>query len=310
MERRVIVEAKGLTKKYGDRLAVDKLQLEVYQGECFGILGPNGAGKSTLMKMLYGSSALSAGELFISGLNTKANPREVKARIGVLPQDEGLDLEFTVRDNLLLYSRYHGIDANVAVSRIEDLLKLMRLEDSSEQYVGVLSGGLKRRLGIARALLNYPDLLLMDEPTTGLDPQARLWIWNFLKKVKSEMGTIIITTHYMEEAEQICDRVAIMNRGQILAIGNPREMIKEKIGSNVVEIQLAKHELQYYLTRLSSQGFQYQVIRDQVNVYLANSAQVQSVLSLVGNLQVTTRPSSLSDVFLKVAGHDLRDEPS
>jgi lipooligosaccharide transport system ATP-binding protein len=309
MERRVIVEAKGLTKKYADRMVVDSLQLEVFQGECFGILGPNGAGKSTLMKMIYGSSAVTSGELFISGLNSRTNPREVKARIGVLPQDEGLDTDFTVRENLMLYSRYQGIDPEVAISRIEDLLKLMRLEESSEQYVHVLSGGMKRRLGIARAMINYPELLLLDEPTTGLDPQARLWIWSFLKKVKSEMGTIVLTTHYMEEAEQICDRVAIMNNGKILTIGNPRDLISEKIGTQVVEFHVARHELQYYLTRLTSLGFQYQVIRDQVNVYLPSADQVKNVLHIVSNLKVTTRPSTLSDVFLRLAGHDLRDEP-
>ncbi len=309
MERRVIVEAKGLTKKYADRAVVDGLNLEVFQGECFGILGPNGAGKSSLMKMLYGSSAISGGELFIAGLNLRTNPREMKARVGVVPQEEGLDLEFTVRDNLLLFSRYHGIDSEVANNRIEELLKLMRLEESSEQYVNVLSGGLKRRLAIARAMINHPEVLLMDEPTTGLDPQARLWIWNFLKKVKSEMGTIILTTHYMEEAEKICDRVAIMNQGKILTIGTPQDLINENIGSHVVELQIGRHELQYYLTRLDAGGFQFQVIRDQINVYLQSAHKIQNVLNLAANLKVTTRPSSLSDLFFRLAGQDLRDEP-
>lgn len=308
--RKLIVEAKGLTKRFADQLVVNGVSLEVYQGECFGILGPNGAGKSTLMRMMYGSAALNEGELYINGLNARTNIREIKARIGVLPQEEGLDSEFTVRENLHLYGRYQGVDRDVGIHRTEDLLKLMRLEDMGDQYVSVLSGGMKRRLGIARAMINQPEILFMDEPSSGLDPQARYWVWDFLNKVKSEMGTVILTTHYMEEAEKICDRIAIMDRGQILAVGEPKKLVRQEIGAQVVEFQVSKHELQYYLARLSSQKYFYQVIGDQeISVHLDSSEEVQKVIGLVQSQKATIRQPTLSDVFFKLAGHSLRDEP-
>ncbi len=304
-----LVEARGLAKKFGDHLVLNDISLEILQGECFGILAPNGSGKSTLTRLMYGSASLQDGELYIVGLNARTNIKEIKARIGVLPQDEGLDNEFTVRENLRLYGGYHGIDADVISHRMEDLLKMMRLEDQGNQFVGILSSGMKRRLGIARAMINQPELLILDEPTSGLDPQARTWVWDFLKRLKSENGTVLMTTHYMEEAELICDRIAVMDKGRILTVGEPAKLIRDHIGTNVVELQVSTHEMQYYLSRLTSNRYPYQVVRDQVNVHLQSSDDVQKVLGLVQSLKVTIRQPTLSDVFLKLAGHDLRDEP-
>jgi lipooligosaccharide transport system ATP-binding protein len=308
MEQKMIVEAKGLVKRYADHLVLNGIHFEVFQGECFGILGPHGAGKSTLMQMMYGSSPMQLGELFIVGLNARSNIREIKSRIGVLPQDEGLDADFTVRENLKIYGSFYGIDRDALTQRTEDLLKLMRLEDLGDQVVRHLSGSMKRRLGLARAMINQPEVLFLDEPSSGLDPQGRIWVWDFLKKVKTEMGTVVLTTSYMEEAEQICDRIAIMDRGQLLAIGNPKTLIRENVGVQVVEFQVAPSDLQYYLTRLSSHKFRHQVIRDQVNVHLQAQEEVQVVMGLVQSLKVTIRQPSLSDVFLKLAGYKLRDE--
>ncbi|MGZ5278359.1 MAG: ABC transporter ATP-binding protein [Pseudobdellovibrionaceae bacterium] len=304
-----VVEARGLNKKLADRVVIDHVNLDVVQGECFVILGPMGAGKSTLMRMIYGAATLQNGELFIVGLNARTNIKEIKARIGILPQDEGLDQDFTVRENLQLYGSYHAVDPDVVLHRTEDLLKSMRLEEFGDQFVNVLSRGMKRRLGIARAMINAPELLVLDEPTSGLDPQARIWVWDFLRNLKSEKGTVLMTTHYMEEAEALCDRVAIMNNGQILAVGEPQKLIYENIGTHVVELQLHQHELQYYLSRLNSNQFQFQVVRDQVNVHLQSQDDVQKVMGLVQSIRITSRPPTLSDVFLKLSGHDLRDEP-
>ena len=308
MERKVVVEAKGLFKKIQDNVIVNGVTFQVMQGECFGILGPNGAGKTTTMKMIYGSSLIDGGELSILGLNAKYHRREIKARIGVVAQEDGLENEFTVRENLLLFSQYHGVDNDVAIRRSENLLKLMRLEEHGEQFVHTLSGGMKRRLAIARGMINHPELLILDEPTSGLDPQARIRIWNFVRNLKEDMGTVIMTTHYMEEVEQICDRIAIMDHGKILAIGEPQKLIKEQIGHQVVEISIPKTDLQYYLARLNSKNFQFQVIEDKVNVHLSEHENAMDVLNLVQGLKVTLRNPSLSDIFLKLAGHDLRDE--
>ncbi len=309
MGNKVVVEAKSLSKKFNDRVIVGGLSFEVHQGECFGILGPNGAGKSTTLRMMYGAASIEHGELFILGLNSKSNGREIRARIGVVPQEDGLENEMSVRENLLVFSAYQGVISDVGFRRTEDLLKLMRLEEYGDDFVHELSGGLKRRLAIARGMINHPDLLILDEPTTGLDPQARIWIWNFLRQVKSEMGTIIMTTHYMEEAEQICDRIAIMDKGKVLAIGNPKNLIAEHIGTQVVEVSIPKLDLHYYASRLTSKHFKYQIIEENINVHLSEHENANDVLALVQGMRVTVRNPTLQDVFIKLAGHDLRDEP-
>ncbi|MFM6927625.1 MAG: ABC transporter ATP-binding protein [Bdellovibrio sp.] len=308
MNTNVAIEIKDLTKKYDDRVAVDGINLEIYKGECFGLLGPNGAGKSTTMKMMYCSALVTSGELYVLGLNVKKNYREIKSRIGVVPQEDGLDPDFTVLENLSVYASYHNIPAAEADLRAQALLRLMKLEDHQDRSVETLSGGMKRRLAIARGLINSPEVIFLDEPTTGLDPQARLWIWDFFKHLKSEKSTLVLTTHYMEEAEQMCDRVAIIDNGKILTIGKPRDLIRDLIGKEVVEFDTNPVDLNYYLGRLRAEGFAYQVIKDTVSVLVKENQEGRRVVDLIASDKIFIRKPTLNDVFLKLAGHQLRDE--
>lgn len=308
MSTNVAIEIKDLTKKYDDKVAVDRVNLEIYKGECFGLLGPNGAGKSTLMKMMYCSALVSSGELYVLGLNVKKNFREIKSRIGVVPQEDGLDPDFTVLENLLVYASYHKIPKEEAELRSHSLLRLMKLEEYQDRSVETLSGGMKRRLAIARGMLNSPELIFLDEPTTGLDPHARIWIWDFFKHLKSEKSTLILTTHYMEEAEKMCDRVAIVDNGRILTVGKPQDLIKELIGKEVVEFETSPIDLNYYLGRLRAEGFSYQVIKDTVSVLIKENQEGRRVVDLIASDKIFIRKPTLNDVFLKLAGHLLRDE--
>lgn len=309
MGKNVVIEIKDLTKKYDEnKIAVDRVNLEIFKGECFGLLGPNGAGKSTLMKMMYCSALVSSGELYVLGLNVKKNYREIKSRIGVVPQEDGLDPDFTVLENLLVYSSYHRIPSDEALLRSQSLLRLMKLEEYEDRSVETLSGGMKRRLAVARGLLNHPELIFLDEPTTGLDPQARIWMWDFFKKMKAEQNTIVLTTHYMEEAEVMCDRVAIIDDGQILTIGKPQDLIRELIGKEVVEFDTNPVDLNYYLGRLRAEGYSYQVIKDTVSVLIKENQEGRRVVDLIASDKIFIRKPTLNDVFLKLAGHHLRDE--
>ncbi|WP_374031700.1 ABC transporter ATP-binding protein [Bdellovibrio bacteriovorus] len=308
MSTNVAIEIKDLTKKYDDKIAVDGINLEIYKGECFGLLGPNGAGKSTTMKMMYCSALVSSGELYVLGLNVKKNFREIKSRIGVVPQEDGLDPDFTVLENLLVYASFHNIPVAEADLRAQALLRLMKLEEYQDRSVETLSGGMKRRLAIARGLINSPEVVFLDEPTTGLDPQARVWIWDFFKHLKSEKSTLVLTTHYMEEAEQMCDRVAIIDGGRILTVGKPRDLIRDLIGKEVVEFDTNPVDLNYYLGRLRAEGFSYQVIKDTVSVLVKENQEGRRVVDLIASDKIFIRKPTLNDVFLKLAGHQLRDE--
>jgi lipooligosaccharide transport system ATP-binding protein len=309
MDQTIAIEARGLTKRYNDRSVVSGLNLEIAFGECFGLLGPNGAGKSTTLKMMYGSVLYDQGDLYVLGLNAKNSRREIKSRIGIVPQEDGLEIDFTVRENLDLYGRFHGLDRDSLTHRIEDLLKSTRLEEYADQYVTTLSGGFKRRLCIARALINNPRLLFLDEPTTGLDPQARMWIWNLLKELKGQMNTVVLSTHYMEEAEKICDRIAMIDNGKILAVGKPKDLVDELIGRQVLEFQVTENDVQYYVSRLRSHHFKFQVFGSQVNIHLQDEDDPKKAMNLIQGLKVSLRQSNLSDVFFKLSGHDLRSEP-
>jgi lipooligosaccharide transport system ATP-binding protein len=308
MSTHVAIEIKDVTKKYDDRLAVDGISLEIQKGECFGLLGPNGAGKSTMMKMMYCSALVTSGELYVLGLNVKKNYREIKSRIGVVPQEDGLDPDFTVLENLLVYASYHNIIKAEAELRAQALLRLMKLEEYQDRSVETLSGGMRRRLAIARGLMNSPEVIFLDEPTTGLDPQARIWIWDFFKHLKSEKSTLVLTTHYMEEAEQMCDRVAIMDNGKILTVGRPVDLIRELIGKEVVEFDTNPVDLNYYLGRLRAEGYAYQVIKDTVSVLIKEHQEGRKVVDLIASDKIYIRKPTLNDVFLKLAGHQLRDE--
>ncbi len=308
MDRQVAIEIKDLTKKYDEKTVVNGVSFEIYKGECFGILGPNGAGKSTAMKMMYCSVLVTSGELYVLGLNVKKNYREVKSRIGVVPQDDGLDPDFTVLENLLVYARYHRIPKAEAEFRAQALLRLMKLEEYQDRSVETLSGGMRRRLAIARGLINSPEVVFLDEPTTGLDPQARIWIWDFFKNLKEQKSTLILTTHYMEEAEQMCDRVAIIDQGRILTIGKPADLIRDSIGKEVVEFETNSTDLNYYLGRLRSESFDYQVIKNTVSVLVKPGQESRRVMDLISSDKIFIRKPTLNDVFLKLAGHQLRDE--
>jgi lipooligosaccharide transport system ATP-binding protein len=236
------VRARSLRKRYGELVAVDGIDFDVRAGECFGFLGPNGAGKTTTMKMIYGLAAVDGGELNVLGLDARAQRREVKARIGVVPQEENLDRELTVRENLTMQANFHGLHVD---GRIDELLRLALLDARSGDPIQELSGGMKRRLLIARALVNEPELVVLDEPTTGLDPQARLAIWALLAEMKARGVTLIVTTHYMEEAERICDRLVIMDDGKIVTHGSPLEL-RDRHDQETLEgvfLQLTGHGL-------------------------------------------------------------------
>jgi lipooligosaccharide transport system ATP-binding protein len=236
------VEAHGLVKRYGDLVAVDGIDFEVRPGECFGFLGPNGAGKTSTMKAIYGLARVDGGDLHVLGLDARTKRREIKARIGVVPQEQNLDGELSVRDNLVMQATYHGIRAD---GRIDELLRSALLEKRADSRPQELSGGMKRRLLIARALVNSPELVVLDEPTTGLDPQARLAIWGQLDELKRSGVTLIVTTHYMEEADRICDRLVIMDDGRIVAAGSPAEL-RERYGQATLEgvfLEITGHSL-------------------------------------------------------------------
>jgi lipooligosaccharide transport system ATP-binding protein len=304
---RVIVEAKGLRKTYLDHEVVSGLDFEIYRGECFGLLGPNGAGKSSTMKMMYGSTQITSGELFLLGLNVKNHAREIKGRIGIIPQEDGLDPDFSALDNLLVFSSYQFIPKKEAKERALQLLKMLRLEDHINSKVEHLSGGMKRRLTIARGLINNPDLLILDEPTTGLDPQARLFIWEYLRRLKNEGKTLILTTHYMEEAEFLCDRLAVIDKGMLLGLGTAKELVLQQVGHQVVEFAVKPEDINYFANRLKSEGYSYLVLESRIFVYLRDSQNSQDFLKIIASDSIVIRKPGLNDVFLKLAGHQLRD---
>ncbi len=232
------VVGRELRKSYGDRVAVDGIDFEVRPGSCFGFLGPNGAGKTTTMKMVYGLAAVGGGELRVLGLDVTTQRREVKAHLGVVPQETNLDGEFTVLENLLVHASYFGIAGAEAEPRARELLEFTQLSDREGEKIETLSGGMKRRLLVARALINEPDIVVLDEPTTGLDPQARLAVWRALEDLKQRGVTLLITTHYMEEAARICDELVIMDLGKIVSSGEPGELIRHHQAENLEEVFL------------------------------------------------------------------------
>jgi lipooligosaccharide transport system ATP-binding protein len=307
MSTSTVVHIKNMVKKYGDFAAVEGISLEINQGECFGIIGPNGAGKSTLMKVMYGSSQITSGEVFILGLNVKQHMSKIKSQIGVVPQEDGLDTDLSVIENLLMYGSFFDIDKKLVSDRADALLRLMKMEDRTDRAVDTLSGGLKRRLAIARGLINHPDILFLDEPTTGLDPQARRWIWDFFKSLKQHNSTLILTTHYMEEAEYLCDRIAIVDHGKILALGKPSELIHELIGYEVIEFDCSAKDLNYYVEKVKSQNFEYQVYHQTINVFMKENQSSKEIIQQFSGDRVVIRRPSLNDVFLRLSGSQLRE---
>src|SRR5918993_4095898 len=308
-----LVEAKALTKKFGDYVAVDGIDFEVHRGEVFGFLGPNGAGKTTTMRMIAAVSPVTDGELHILGMDPRRQGADIRARLGVVPQEDNLDNELTVWDNLLIYGRYFGLPVAEVRERAAELLHFARLDDRRDSRVDPLSGGMKRRLTIARSLINRPELLLLDEPTTGLDPQARHLLWERLYRLKRDGVTLVLTTHYMDEAEQLCDRLVIMDGGRIVAEGSPRQLIERHCTREVVELRFddpADHDAAVPVLESGlAAGNQVEPVADRVLVYTDDGDHTSTEVADLGLVPVTTlvRRSSLEDVFLRLTGRTLLD---
>lgn len=302
------VEARGLVKHYGDFVAVDGVSFDVRDGECFGMLGPNGAGKSTTIKMITCFSPLTAGTLRVAGHDVRTESREVKRRLGVVPQEDSLDPDLPVLQNLQVYARYFGIPADVSKQRALDALKLFQLQEKANSEVDDLSGGMKRRLVIARALVHEPRLLVLDEPTTGLDPQARHLVWQQLRLLKSQGVTMLLTTHYMDEAAHLCDRLVIMHRGTILEEGAPLDLISRHAGDSVLELRMPVDQRPALLAEVGGiPGVAIEEVEDIVYVFGAG-AEAERIASRVGDPRlVFVRPGTLEDVFLRLTGRGLLD---
>ncbi|MFC0504020.1 ABC transporter ATP-binding protein [Micromonospora costi] len=306
---RPLIQARGLVKRFGDFTAVDGIDVEVLPGEAFGFLGPNGAGKSSTMRMVGCVSPPSAGELRILGMDPVRDGPAIRARLGVCPQLDNLDPELTVRENLTTYARYFGIPRRVARERAAELLDFVQLAERADSKVEPLSGGMKRRLTIARALVNEPEIVLLDEPTTGLDPQARHLVWERLFRLKQQGVTLVLTTHYMDEAEQLCDRLVVMDGGRIVAEGSPRALIERYSTREVVELRFAAESQEAFAGKLDGLGERVEVLPDRVLLYVADGdaavAEVQGLGLTPANVLV--RRSSLEDVFLHLTGRTLVD---
>jgi lipooligosaccharide transport system ATP-binding protein len=308
-----MILARGLRKSFGDFEAVKGIDVEVRKGEAFGFLGPNGAGKSSTMRMIAAVSPITAGELRILGMDPEVDGPAIRARLGVCPQADNLDNELNVRDNLYIYGRYFGISKSEVQERVDELLEFVQLVDKAKAKVDDLSGGMKRRLTIARSLINRPDLLLLDEPTTGLDPQARHVLWERLFRLKQSGVTLVITTHYMDEAEQLCDRLVVMDKGLIVAEGSPLALIREHSTREVAELRFgvaAEGETHDALAeQVADLGHRVEVLPDRLLVYSDDGEEVIAKVHERG-LQpaaVLVRRSTLEDVFLRLTGRTLVD---
>ncbi len=302
-----VVSATGLTKHFGGFVAVNAVDFTVEPGEVFGFLGPNGAGKTSTMRMVAAVSPRSDGELTVFGLDPDAHGAEIRARLGVVPQEDNLDLELTVEENLYIYGRYFDLDRDLIRARIDELLDFAQLEDRRHDLVDPLSGGMKRRLVIARALMNDPDLVMLDEPTTGLDPQARHVLWDRLYRLKQAGSTLILTTHYMDEAEQLCDRLVVMNEGSIVAEGSPSALIREHSTREVVELRLPIGEQERAVGLLAGAAKRVEELPDRILLYTDDADRTVGEVEErdVQPVSVLTRRSTLEDVFLGLTGRTL-----
>jgi lipooligosaccharide transport system ATP-binding protein len=300
--------ARRLKKSYGDFEAVKGVDFRVSGGECFGFLGPNGAGKTTTMKMIYGAVIPTSGELAVAGLDVFRHEREIKRRIGVVPQENNLDDELKVKENLLIYGRYYDLPRKVVLQRTDELLDFMQLSEKAEATVEQLSGGMKRRLLIARALINDPEIVVLDEPTTGLDPQARLLVWDRLRRLTAEGKTLILTTHYMEEAARLCDRLAIMEGGLIIAEGTPGALVEEHVSPEVLELRTDHGSLEELLPIVEAASDAVERTgEDRLLAYTEDAgALLENVRSSgVGIENTVYRQAGLEDVFLRLTGRRL-----
>jgi lipooligosaccharide transport system ATP-binding protein len=304
-----LVSARGLVKQYDEFTAVDNIDFDVERGEAFGFLGPNGAGKSTTMRMIGCVSPLSAGTLQLFGMDAATQGRQIRARLGVVPQLDTLDTELSVMENLVVYGRYFDIPRAECRRRATELLEFVQLSDRADSVVDNLSGGMKRRLSITRSLINEPDLLLLDEPTTGLDPQARHVLWDRLYRLKHDGVTLIITTHYMDEAEQLCDRLVVMDGGKIVASGSPRSLIEEHSSREVLELRFTLDGEADQVNDFAGIGERIEVLPDRTLVYADDGEAALAAVHARGVQPISSlvRRSSLEDVFLHLTGRTLVD---
>ena len=300
-----IISARGLVKKFGDLTAVDGISFDIPEGECFGFLGPNGAGKTSTVRMIHCVSPVTAGTLTVNGLPARVENRALKMITGVIPQEITLDIDLTVRENLMVFSKFFDIRRRDAAGRIDELLKFVELEAKRDSRINELSTGMKRRLLIARALLNQPKIIIADEPTTGLDPQARHLIWQRLRQLKAQGTTLILTTQYMEEAQQLCDRIVVMYQGRILKEGVPSRLIEEEIGREVAEIRISQDEDERLIAALAGTSCGHERVGDTLFFYCRDGHVLRHKLTELDLPNTVHRPATLEDVFLKLTGRSL-----
>jgi lipooligosaccharide transport system ATP-binding protein len=300
-----VIQAHGLTKKFDNFTAVDHIDFEVHKGECVGFLGPNGAGKTTTVRMIYCFSPVTEGELTVAGMNVSTHSREIKRMVGVAPQEDNLDPDFTVIKNLQVYARYFDISKAKAAKRAADLLKFFQLEEKQNKAIDELSTGMNRRLIIARALINQPQILLLDEPTTGLDPQGRHIVWDEIRSLLKQEVTIILTTHYMDEAAALCDRVLIVDNGKIIETGVPQKLIKKHVGEDVLEVPFNETILKALKEELPTADVE--IFGEQIRVFVNRHGVFESIVKKFPGVNMTIRNANLEDVFLKLTGRKLRE---
>jgi lipooligosaccharide transport system ATP-binding protein len=302
-----LIRARGLTKTYGDFVAVDGIDFDVAKGESFGFLGPNGAGKSTTMRIIGATSVRTSGTLTILGKDPEQNGPQIRSHLGVVPQQDNLDSELTVSENIFIYGRYFGLSSRFINKKIPELLEFAQLEEKKDTKVEALSGGMKRRLTIARSLVSEPDILMLDEPTTGLDPQARHILWDRLFRLKEQGVTLLITTHYMDEAEQLCDRLIVMDKGKIMAEDSPAQLIKTYSTKEVLEVRFGSDRNREMVDVLRPLADRMEVLPDRILLYAEDGEQLLEQIAAKGIHPNTSlvRRSSLEDVFLRLTGRSL-----
>jgi lipooligosaccharide transport system ATP-binding protein len=299
-----VIVAQDLEKRFGDFVAVNRVSFSVREGEVFGFLGPNGAGKTTTMRMIQCVSPKTSGRLEVFGMDVDTHQAEIKHLVGVVPQENNLDPDFSVHENLMVYSQYFDIPPRTALETIGSLLDFVQLSERRDTSIEKLSGGMKRRLILARALINNPRLLILDEPTVGLDPQARHLIWDRLRALRSRGNTIVLTTHYMDEAAQLCDRIVIMDQGSILELGRPQDLVQKHAGVDIVEADNRPE----VLACLGRMGARYEVAGERVQVFTGQPTEVTAaLLQECSPIEVVARPAGLEDVFLKLTGRRLKE---
>ncbi len=302
-----VIRAENLTKKYGDFTAVNAISLEVPRGESFGLLGPNGAGKSTAMKMIAAVSTRSSGNLEVLGMDPNNDGPAIRSQLGVVPQEDNLDQELRVRENLIAYGRFFGMPRAESATRADELLEFAQLTDRAKSKVEPLSGGMKRRLTIARSLMNDPQMLLLDEPTTGLDPQARHILWDRLFRLKERGTTLVLTTHYMDEAEQLSDRIIVVDKGEIMAEGSPAQLIRQYSSKEVLEVRYGSDNNAIVAKSIADVGERMEILPDRILIYSDNGERDLAEITKRGHHPTTSlvRRSSLEDVFLRLTGRTL-----